>query len=301
MRVSPLECIARGVPVLHMLDDYIELPRNTTFLVLVDETQRIIRNEGHRVNKVGVALADGNTGRLKTLTVFGGLSDTGAKLAHVGVSPRLTQDGHFQLKALEEQDVRDLLAAFFEHAPFGLNTLPERAKGEITDAIMAASECYPRHLHGYMRGLALSLVHHRQVDVDRLMESGHEIRIRYYDDLLKFAKIKDYAEAISRLVRNKSVRDGFTFDELEKVARDECGMSSNEIKDAHEKAIHGGILEEDTTGSILDARLRLPVPSFRAYAETGFDPALMIERMREGEGGSGAAQRGARLREARKG
>ena len=282
-RMSPLDRIAQGISVFRLVGDYIDATENATFLVLVDETQRIVKDQGQSVNRLGVALADGTTGKLRIMTVFAGLSDTGAALAKAGVSPRLTQDGTHQLGALDEESVQELLSAFFGDPNFGLQELESEQKSEIAAAIVTASECYPRHLHGYVRALALECANNRgRIDIDSLLEQGHEMRIRYYDDLLRFAGVNNYMDAVSRVVRRKAAHEGFTLQEIDKIAKDECGMSSEETTTAHEKAVHGGLLEEDTTRPILECGVRMPIPSFRSYAATGFDRALTLKQMREG-------------------
>ncbi len=279
---TPQDRLERGVPVLKLLDDYIDLPDATILLILIDEAQRIRADQVDDINSVAVALADGNTGKLKTLTVFAGLSDTGARLTDAGVSPRLTQGATHRLSSLEELAARQLIFTFLEHDRFGLRHLNEDTKTVVADAIIAASECYPRHLYAYMQSLALEFSSDQaRVNLNHLMEIGHGLRIDHYDDLLSFARVERYAAAICRLLASKSTDEGFTYDEIEEVAARQCGMSPEQVADSYEKAIHCGILELDTALPIPQRHLRFPIPSLRTYAATGFNRAKALELMRE--------------------
>lgn len=283
LTASPLDRITQGIPVLDLLDDYISPPSETTFLVLVDETQRIASDEGQAVNSVAVALADGNTGKMKTLTVFGGLSDTGARLTSVGVSPRITQGAKHLLGAFEKSEARELLSTFIAHKPFGLDKLEIQAKEGIVDSVVEASECYPRHLHGYMQGLSQTLANTTSayVELKDLLEFGHTSRLDYYDDLLGFANLGTCAAVISKVVTQTPSNKSFTFGDLKKAATEHYGMTSKETEQAYETAIHCGVLEVDTSHPIPERHLRMPIPSFRTYAATGFDRAQTRKWMHE--------------------
>jgi len=277
---TPQDRLERGVPVLRLLDDYIDLPADTTLLVLVDEAQRIRADRDDDINTVAVALADGSTGKLTTFTVFGGLSDTGARLTEAGVSPRITQGAKHRLSSLEEPAARQLVSVLLEHERFGLMNLDERAKAFLTDAMIAASECYPRHLYAYMQSLALAFSSdQKHIDLNQLLETGHALRIDYYDDLLSFASLERYAVAIAKLLECKSQGEGFTYDEVEETAIRQCGMSSEQVANSYEKAIHCGILEIDTALPIPERHLRIPIPSLRTYAAVGFDRTRALGKL----------------------
>ena len=278
---TPQDRIERGAPVLRLLDDYIHLPTDTTLLVLVDETQRIRADRDDDVNTVAAALVDGNTGKLKTFTVFGGLSDTGARLTSAGVSPRITQGARHRLGALEESAARELIAVLLEHDRFGLRQLPARNKEILTNAIISASECYPRHMYAYMQSLALEFSSDQaRIGLQQMMDIGHGLRIDYYDDLLSFAGVERFAGAISRLLRTKRIDEGMTYDELEDIALIQFGMSPEQIEASYDRAIHCGILEVDTALPMPERHLRFPIPSLRSYAATGFDRTQTLALMR---------------------
>ena len=76
------------------------------------------------------------------------------------------------------------------------------------------------------------------------------------------------------------MNEGFTFHDLEAVASREYGMSAEETSAGYERAIHCGILEVDPNQPITERHLRMPVPSFRSYAATGFDRGQTLSLMR---------------------
>ncbi len=274
-QISPMEHIERGMPVLQLLDLCLEMSKEMVFLVLVDEAQRVLSDKGEEggINTLAVALSDKNTDSLKIMTVFAGLPDTGTRLSSVGVSPRLISDSiktHL-LGAFEEPEVRRIVEKTLAHEFLGLYRLPSHIKEAITDAIVEASDCYPRHIQSYLEGMTTTFERTPNgafLTLDDLLKLGHKNRLNYYDELFDFPELKRYKKATSIVLKSKAPDEPFTRIEIDGVAISQCGMSEDAVEGAYNQAIHCGIFEEV---DVMDETLRMPVPSFRTYAASGFD------------------------------
>ncbi len=281
---SPEERLKTGSSLWDVLYDCVRIPPSTTFLFLIDEAQRIQANPHSKTNQIVTALLEnGHTGHLRTFSVFAGLSDSTYQLQKAGASPRLTEGAIHQLGCFEPEEAGELLIAFYEHAAFGLDALLTPDRATFIEALASVSECYPRHLHSYLRVFAKSLAEHDQLQpFARILEAGHALRIDYYRRLLHAANLDEYKNVLCNLLKSKSHGDPFTFDELQERAINQHGMTRQDVKVAKAEAIHCGILEYDPDRSFSENAARFPIPSFRTYAATGWNRSETLRLLSNG-------------------
>ncbi len=279
---SPSDQLLQGsADTWSIVKRYLELPAQTVFLVLVDEAQRVERDRRSENNAVLLDLFDGRTGEVGCMAVFAGLSDTSAQLKLAGASPRLVSDGLRQVGPLEKDNVRALVGAFLTHAAFGLDALP-LDHDAIADVIVAASDCYPRHVQSYLRGLAKEFGRDEaQIDISKALDRGRAFRVDFYKEIVGDAELDEFADALSLLTKRTPANEDFRFYDITKIAEDELGMSREDAKRSFMRAIHCGLIERHEDGASLAAPLKFSVPSFRTYASTGFDKTRTLKLLRE--------------------
>ncbi len=264
------------------LSRYLDIPKDTTFLVLVDETQRVEPDPDSANNNTAIKLADGSTGTMKTCVVFGGLSDTSSRLKRVGVSPRLASDSVHRLGALTKEETQELVHAFLTHEPFGLDTLALDQDG-IIKTITSASDCYPRHVQSYLRGIAWECANEASFDVGRAVNRGEAMRVSFYEEIVRDAELQDFRHVLSAAAQSSGPNGTIKFDELARIAAEQLEMPRAEVWQATEQAVHGGVLEEDLEAPSSGDSLKFPVPSLQTYASTGFDRTRTLSLLRAAE------------------
>ncbi len=282
-QLSASERIQSGaLSVWSALNLYLQGLTDKTFLVLVDETQRLSADTDAGKNLSAIKLADGNTERIQTCAVFGGLSDTSARLKRFGASPRKAAGSTHQLAAFEPQEVFELVSAFLAHEPFGLDALPLNHEA-TAEKIIKMSDCYPRHVQGYLNGLAQAFCEQPSIDLNRAFELGREHRVSFYEEIVRDAELRDFQSVIGDVVQSRNLDAPFGFEDIAEVAKARFGMARGEVWDNVERAIHSGVLEPDPDQPGLGTPLRFPVPSFRTYVLSGCDRALTLKLLRDVE------------------
>lgn len=255
---------------------------DAVFLVLVDEAQGLEPDPGSRDNNIAIKLAHGTTEQIKARVVFGGLSDTPSRLRKVGVSKRLASGSLHQLGVLTSDEAFDLIKAFLNHAPFGLDRL-QFDHDLITKTIVQASDCYPRHVQAYLTGLATEFSENAHIDIDRALDAGRMHRIDFYEEIITDADLRGFKCVIASLAQSKPFDEPIVFGDFAQATQDILGMKEDDVWDALEQAIHGGVLEHDRARPALHSPLRFSVPSLRTYASTGFDKMNTRKVLREAE------------------
>ena len=101
-RAPFVEMLRVGANVWSLIASFIENPERHTFLLLIDEAQRISPEQNKKTNDAAVRLHDGNTASLTVLPVFAGLSDTITRLAEVGISR--TAEPFTSLRGLNDEE-----------------------------------------------------------------------------------------------------------------------------------------------------------------------------------------------------
>ncbi len=282
-QLAPSERLQMGVlSVWSALNLYLEGARDKTFLVLVDEAQRLSADTDAGQNLSAIKLADGTTEAIKTCAVFGGLSDTSARLKQHGVSPRKAGDSTHQLTVFQPQEAEELVHAFLKHEPFGLDSLPLDREA-IVKTVVEASDCYPRHVQGYLSGLAQAFSQQSFIRLDEALELGRDNRIRFYEEIIRDANLRRFKNVFVMLAQSKDIDEPFGFEDLAMIATSQFSMSDEQVWDGIEQAIHAGVLEPDPERPALGEPLRFPVPSFRTFVATGFDKGLTLKRLRAAE------------------
>ncbi len=254
-----------GEFVWDVLEECLDVPPGTTFLVLIDEAQQVMPDTSSDINRIAITLARGKTENLRTVTVFAGLPDTGSRLSDVGVSPRLTTDVKHSLGSLSGEMTRIILDAFWSHPPFGFPDMPRSTRETFNDAIAYVSEGYPRHLQSYLRGIASAfLCETPAVTLKHVLDIGHTLRIDFYKDVISRVDHPDYIKSIGACLRTARP---LTVPEVQMIAVDEYGMPLAEAQSAFKKALHCGLVEIDDSKDEDAEHLRVPIPSLQTYFE----------------------------------
>ena len=156
----------------------------TPVVVLVDEAQMWGTDQedgGRRISNLLVE-AHMNLRRLPLLIVAVGLGDAPEAVAQRGASKLVTEDT-MVLEALSNEEMREVCVKFFER--FGV-TGSEEQRAEWTEAIIAGTDGWPRHLTNALRGAAQALIAGQgdlsQSSLQAARESGRGFRKEYYRD-----------------------------------------------------------------------------------------------------------------------
>lgn len=277
---TPATRLARQESLWDVVSDMVDVPPETKFLLLVDECQRVERDPDSRHNLIAAQMNDARTGDLKVLPVFAGLSDTKVRLAEAGVS-RLAEPSH-TLGLLSEEEVREAMAAFFDHELFGVrDAVAPVDRASIAGTLVKASERYPRHLHCYLRGLAAELSRGAGViDMDRALDQGHQDRTVYNYDRVQAAQLGHFAKTLAEAAGTLLDEFGeFAADELVGLAaRQRHPLDEGQARAAIGRAIHSGVLE---VSPHRPESLRTPIPSMLTYLEANRDAQAALRRFRE--------------------
>ena len=278
---SPLEQLNNGVPIWDVLDDFLEIPTGTVFLLLIDEAQRIERDAGSEKNLVATQLHDGNTGALVVVSVFAGLSDTASQLAHVGIS-RPPETSVHHLDRLSPPEAEEVVAGFLDHEDFGLSLVAREDRDRLAQLLAQVSEGYPRHLHSYLRGIAKECVadNGAQIDLEKVLAHGHSMRIHFCETRLRMANLGDYQRALFNFVRDNPDRSSMSAHDLIDLAVT-LGMSRADANRAHAYAIHCGVLDMKPNIALNEGAVHFPIPSFHTYMQTGGDRAKSLAALTE--------------------
>lgn len=251
----------------------------TVFLVLVDECQRVTPDVDRDINQVACQLNDGNTGPLKVLPVFAGLSNTPDALSAVRVSR--TAEPAFTLGPLKAEEARQAVAGFFQAEAFGVReAVAPGDQVRVAEILVKASERYPRHLHCYLRGLAREFSRGAGVlDLDRVLDHGHELRLAYNAARCRNAALGEFAGTLAAAAQATDDSRDFTRDGLfDRAGRQAQPLSRDAAAQHIQMAIGAGLLEIST--GYVD-RYRIPIPSMRRYIASGYDAEASLREMRE--------------------
>ena len=284
-KTSIIEDVNNGVPVWSIIRSLCDnSATDTVFLLCFDEAQRIEPDEGHDFNRIAVNIHDGNTGQVKVVPVFAGLSDMPNKLKNVKVSR--SPDGFTPMPVLSEQERIEAVRKFFTYEKFDMTgQFQTDGKDRIVRSIASASEGWPRHLHCYLKSLAAAIVEdlHRpqplgQLDLGRVLEAGHEHRIDYAVERLDAANLYEFEEVLMNAAEHSSEPE-LGYKRLKEGAAD-LGMETSEFKENLETAISCGILEQSGSKNG-DNQYRFPIPSFHTFMANRKEIDLTLKHMEE--------------------
>ncbi|MDD9964433.1 MAG: ATP-binding protein, partial [Gammaproteobacteria bacterium] len=282
---TPATRLSRPESVWDVVTDMVHISPETTFLMLVDECQRVERDPNSRYNLIAAQMNDAKTGDLKVLPVFAGLSDTKVQLAEVGVS-RTATPSH-ALEPLSAEEAGEAIAAFFNNELFGIcDAFAPSDQTSIANALVKASECYPRHLHCYLQGLAAELSRGSgALDMERVLDHGHQARLDYNFDRVESAKLGSFAKTLADAAGTIMNEFGeFEMDELVALALKRLPkLDEDQAQVAIDRAIHAGVLE---VSRYRPDSLRAPIPSMLTYLALNRNAEAALQRMREACGQS---------------
>ena len=277
---SAIDRLLQGVPLWNVLNNFLQVPKETLFLVLVDEVQRITPNADRRENTIAVQLHDGHTGKFMVLPVFAGLSDTRPRLSDAGIS-RIPDGAVHVLGALSQEETKAAIHGFLNHASFAFNgAFDESLQRQVSEPLTFASEGYPRHIHCYLQGLARELLQNTGLlDMDHVLEYGHNLRIAYCRDRLQMAKLGDFAKVLIAAAQASEHDEPLSIKSLKERAKKDYAMAEDKIETYVERAIHAGVLEP--VGEELDPEMvEFPIPSLHTFVALRGNPDKVLEHMR---------------------
>ena len=264
---SALNMLASGLTVWSVIQQLLKPAKDHVFVLLIDEAQRVQADPGQIVNSIAVNLNSGRTGGLLVIPVFAGLFDTPSALDNAGLSR--TSSPFSKLDALNFEDSRQVVKGFFDIREFGISdclSSPDRSR--IVDSLAVASEGWPRHLHHYIQGFArtlLSIVENEdvaaEIDLETVLDYGHNARIQYYQDRIRASAIGNYALAIAEAVSETSEPELVVAEIHGRASK--YGISMTDAEERFNKAVRSGVLEPVDLG--LQLLCRFPIPSFQTF------------------------------------
>ncbi len=279
--------IDAGSSVWRAIRENTTIAEHHVFLLLVDESQNIegVNPDKNSRNHVVTNLhaGFGTTNNLKIVPVFAGLSDTVSVLAERGVS-RLPEGGSIRLGSLSQDDTEELVKRWMHHKAFGFENLFQDADIQrLSKLIAVASEGWPRHVTTYLRefGVAIldvGLTEDLKVDLDAVIERGHNSRLEYYEARLNAADLDRYEEVICQAARASS--EGIIKDhQLDSIAKNNFEIPQTKSVELRKKAIKAGILERDRKSG--RNSFRFPIPSFHTYMRCDGNEREFKAKMRQ--------------------
>ena len=257
---------------------------STVILLLIDEAQNIQGDSSEsEINSIVMALHEGlgSTEGLKIVPIFAGLTTTESALSKAGAS-RLGNNASIPIGSLSSDETEELVTSWMQYDRFGFETLFEAADiDRVAKMIMVASEGWPRHTNGYLKELGRSILesgseNRLSVDLDEVLDHGHEDRLKYYGTRISRTEINDYAPVICEVAQQSS--NGLVdLNTLFTVAEQVYGISRSDARALHKKAIHTGLLEPL---SLHDPDwFKFPIPSLYTYMRCGRDPDRFKEEI----------------------
>ena len=240
--------------------------KKTPIVLLVDEAQQW----GADDNGESTLLIDGhlNPSRLPLLIVAAGLDGTREVIASRGAS-RLkgTRPGSPPpvLGGLSQDEMREVCAAFFDH--FGVVGNQAR-KAEWTEALIAGTNGWPRHLTNALRGAAEHLAEAggdlEKASLEAALDTAESNRRDYYKDQMRpFARMPRLLSAVFSAMPQGGgfgamIEDAID-DTYDAFPRLEHRMPRAEVFD---NLRHKGLIQETPSGDY-----DCPIPSLRSAVE----------------------------------
>ena len=256
-------------------------PAFQPLLMLVDETQEIALDERRQAHLICNNLLKGNTGDLRILPVFAGLSDTYDQLSQAGGS-RLGRPS-IHLGELSREDSIQAVSEFLNSTEYELGRVfTSQDRSDISVCLGIASEGWPRHLHCYMRSFAIEVVdsiRHEKTNVSMaaVLDRGHRERICYCEDRLDSARLH-YGLVSTLCSLAQESKDGVLHKkQIIHYAMKESGQSEQMIEHDLASAVHAGVL--DTSPRV--QKYKFPIPSFLTFMREDCDSERTLNQMRE--------------------
>ena len=240
-----------------------EEAKHSTFIVCIDEAQRIKADQGQNTNAVGVQIHGGKTEGIRLMPVFAGLNDTPARLNKAGISREAKS--YEALLRLSHEESKTYVKAFFNEASLNMRgKFHENDIENIAETIAVASEGWPRHLHCYQDALAHTLYEsvcseRNAIGLDAIIHRGNEARIAYAESRLDSAELTEF-ESVLFEVSKRANKNELSFRDLKEMSFAE-GLTREEFQGVLRSAVHCGVIQQ--CGSHEGVNLyEFPIPSF---------------------------------------
>ena len=250
------------------------------FLLLVDEAQRIRPDgDGSGKNTFISALHDGkHLAGLKILPVFVGLSDTDDALSNAGIT-REAQDG-FTLGPLASKECVQVVLATMD--ALGLTDLFDQVdRVSLGRQIDLAGDGWPRHIHNYLQALVAEIEVCQQegetyIDFDKVLDEGHDNRIRYYFKRLNritgYDDLHSYLDSLAmKFEIDEEMKKGDVFDHFQSAT----GVDRDVANGMIDACVHNGIFQKFQNGNY-----GFSIPSLHTFLANGRDVEVTKDLLR---------------------
>ena len=243
--------------------------------VLVDEAQVFPESDG--ATELLLEAHQGGRGALPVLLVMAGLGDTRERLARCGLSKLATDQKPMVLKALSEEEMREVVDAFFKR--FRIQG-DESRRAEWMEAVTEGTSGWPRHLTNALRGAALAL-REGEGDLARsslaaARENAQAFRQQYYYD--QMGPFQGMPELISAVLQAMPVETGANayglqeaifsaFREYPNLAEKASEIQKEADGLSAEMAVFAELLHKGLIQEFGGDRYDCPIPSLRRYVE----------------------------------
>ena len=241
--------------------------RKTPVVLLVDEAQMWGTDQEDRDRRISNLLAEAhmNLRRLPVLIVAAGLGEAPEVVAQSGASKLATENAVI-LGALSDTQMREVCQAFFDRYRL-VGGGPQRA--EWTEAILAGTDGWPRHLTNALRGAAKSLIAGQgdlaqsSLEAAQAGEQGFRRKF-YYDQTKPFQRIPELLAAVFNTMPGSTGAAGGKIENAIDAAYEahpklDRRMARSQVFTA---LLHQGLIQ-DFGYDHYDC----PIPSLRNYAE----------------------------------
>ena len=258
---SVIDLVAsRKLTIWKALNELLNLKDNPVFLLLVDEVQSLSPFQGSDTNAIAKEVHLGTTGGIKIIPVFAGLSDCQNVLKEVGVSLRTHVES---LGGLSEPEAESVVWNTMKG--LGVEDLFNRTDVmKIMEQCSFASEQWPRHLDQYLKALTLEISACKdafEIDLDKVIQSGHENRMNHYDDQLSSLKGDDLVETLIGIAQQYPLNTPIYRREV-RTFLDDDPFVEDDSKNVLFRLLHHGVLE-DVKGTA--SQMRFSIPSLHTY------------------------------------
>ena len=242
--------------------------QDTPVAVLVDEVQNWgadMTVEGRDISSL-LSEIHQNKKRLPLLLIAAGLGDAKEVLSRRGASRMATEADPLVLGSLSDNEMREVVEAFFEKFRF------EAGELELTqwmDAIITETSSWPRHLTNALRGAAEVLLENggdlSQSSLIAAVEKGSAYRNQYYlEQVGSFVGMPQLLSAVYGSIPKETGATRYAIQKAIDQAYEEHPELADEIpkRDVFTRLLHQGLIQDYGQD-----RYDCPIPSLRHYVE----------------------------------
>lgn len=248
-----------------LLVENVDIDPDHVLVLLIDETQQQRGQLTDFFQTTVRKLDSGDTGGIKILPIFAGLSDTADTLVDCKVT-RMA-DRPIQLGSLTQQESESVVIDTLHLEETGFPGLfEEKHIQKIARELAVASEGWPRHLHAYIRAFATvcaESMHHKRrskLNLAKVLDLGHDDRHWYYTNRLN--RISNTLENDLKAWAGEHPDDSqVSIDTLPKQAAGRTTIDA-EIKEAVRVGVFQPTEYKSPTGKPV---YELPIPSMRTH------------------------------------